>query len=79
MQKLISSLRDHRVPIVYSRDDWKQAAIAEFSPYFRRHTQLRKNLDSFIIELRNLARIAQDPEYLNLLCLSLALYRSEVF
>jgi hypothetical protein len=75
MQKLIKSISDHRVPIAYSRDDWKQAAISEFSPYFQRRTQLRKNLDSFIIELRNLARIAQDPEYLSLLRWSLSLYR----
>lgn len=75
MQKLINSLKSHRVPDIYKRDDWKQAAIAEFMPYFRRPTQLRKNLDSFIIELRNLARIAQDPEYLSLLRWSLKLYR----
>ncbi|WP_444847120.1 hypothetical protein [Duganella caerulea] len=75
MQKLIKSIRDHRVPIVYSREDWKQAAITEFTPYFRRHTQLKKNLDSFILELRNLARIAQDPEYVDLLRWSLSLYR----
>lgn len=61
--------------MVYSRDDWKQTAITEFAPYFRRHTQLKKNLDSFILELRNLSRIAQDPEYVELLRWSLSLYR----
>ncbi|SHN43030.1 hypothetical protein SAMN05192549_115160 [Duganella sacchari] len=75
MQKLINSLSDHRVPISYSRDDWKQATIENFSPYFRRPTQLQKNIDSFIAELRNLARIARDPDYLSLLRWSLSLYR----
>jgi hypothetical protein len=75
MKKLIKSLSDHKVPSSVSREHWKASALYHFGPYFRRPTQLRENIDSFMIELRNLARIDPHVEHLALMQWCLALYR----
>jgi len=75
MKKIIRSLNDHKTPIEFDREQWKEAAILYFSPYFRRTSQLRSNIDAFITELRNLARIIPHPEHLALLQWCLSLYR----
>ncbi|WP_211607135.1 hypothetical protein [Paraburkholderia nemoris] len=46
-----------------------------FTPYFRRTSQLHTNIDAFMVELRNLARIMPYPEQLALLQWCLSLYR----
>lgn len=74
-KKLVASLRRHQLPKAVQRQEWKDAALAYFSPYFRRQSQLRANLDSFMIELRNLARILGHQEHLRLLDWCLALQR----
>lgn len=63
------------MPKAMQRQEWKDAALEYFSPYFRRQSQLRANLDSFMIELRNLARILGHDEHLQLLRWCLALLR----
>ena len=75
MKKAIQSLINHSVPTQYSREDWKLATISHFSPYFRRPAQLRRHIDIFMMELRNLARITPHPDHLLLLEWCLALYR----
>jgi hypothetical protein len=76
MEKYLNSIIEHSDPMRFTRDDWKQATVAAFTPYFRRKTQLKKNIDSFMVELRNLARFAADPEYIELMEWCLALHRS---
>lgn len=75
MHKVIKSLQDHRLPIEFSRSHWKDAAFANFDPYFKRPTQLRDNIDSFLIELRNLARFLDSPAHIELFKWCLALHR----
>ncbi len=75
MRKLIRTLHAHQVPKEFSRKDWDAATRAMFEPYFRRKQQLNKNIGLFHIELRNLARIALFPEYLDLLSWCLRLHR----
>lgn len=75
MKKIIKSLNDHKTPVEFSRGQWKEAAILHFSPYFRRTSRLHSNIDTFILELRNLARIIPHPKHLALLQWCLSLYR----
>lgn len=75
MKKVIQSLQDHRLPVDFSRSDWKEAVFTLFGPYFRRQVQLRANIDSFMIELRNLARFSEHPEHMALMEWCLALHR----
>lgn len=75
MRKLVRSLKEHQLPKAFTRDDWSVATRSAFTPYFRRQRQLSKNIDSFHIELRNLARIALFPEYTDLLSWCLRLHR----
>lgn len=75
MRKLIRSLSEHRLPKKFTRDDWNAATQGAFAPYIRRRQQLTKHIDSFHVELRNLARIAIFPEYTNLLSWCLRLHR----
>lgn len=75
MEKHLNSIIEHSDPAGFTRDDWKLATESAFAPYFRRKTQLKKNLDSFMVELRNLARFVTDPEYLELMEWCLALHR----
>lgn len=75
MEKHLNSIIEHSDPVGFTRDDWKLATESAFAPYFRRKTQLKKNLDSFMVELRNLARFVAAPEYLELMEWCLALHR----
>jgi len=75
MRKLIRSLKEHEAPKDFTRDDWTIATQSAFAPYFRRKQQLNNSIDSFHIELRNLARIALFPEYTHLLSWCLRLHR----
>jgi len=75
MQKVIKSLREHRLPRKVTRAQWSAATVTAFTPYFRRKQQLQTSIDSFHVELRNLARIARYPEYLDLLAWCLRLHR----
>lgn len=75
MEKTLNSIIEHSDVAGITREEWKLAAQVAFEPYFRRKTQLIKNLDSFMIELRNLARFMTDPEYLELMKWCLALHR----
>lgn len=75
MRKLIRSLEEHQLSKKFTRDDWSIAARSAFAPYIRRQRQLNKHIDSFHVELRNLARIAIFPEYTHLLSWCLRLHR----
>lgn len=75
MSKVIKSLRAHQLPKHITRVDWKEAAFSAFSPYFRRQSQLNKNIDSFLIELRNLARILPHQDHLEMMSFCLRLHR----
>jgi hypothetical protein len=75
LSKVVRSLREHQLPKQITRADWKEAALAAFSPYFRRRSQLNRNIDSFLIELRNLARILQHQDHLAMLSWCLGLHR----
>lgn len=75
MHKIVKSLQDHRLPAEFSRSDWKDAAFTLFSPYFRRPTQLRANIDSFLVEMRNFARFLESQDHLELFRWCLALHR----
>ena len=75
MRKTLQSLMEYRLPVSVTREDWKNAAQLAFAPYFRRPSQLTKNIDSFMIEMRNLARIWSYPEHMALLEWCLALHR----
>ncbi len=75
MRKLIRSLSEHQLPKKFTRNDWNAATQSAFAPYIRRRRQLTKHIDSFHLELRNLARIALFPEYTNLLSWCLRLHR----
>lgn len=75
MQKTLNSIIEHSNASGITREEWKYAAQVSFEPYFRRKNQLIKNLDSFMIELHNLARLKADPEYLELMIWCLALHR----
>jgi hypothetical protein len=75
MQKLIRTLIDHSVPVEYSREDWKLTTSIEFAPYFRRQASLKSNLDTFMVELRNLAHLIPHPEHLDLFRWCLSLHR----
>lgn len=75
MHKVLKSLQDHRLPVEFSRSDWKDAAFSLFSPYFRRPARLRSNIDSFLIEMRNFARFIDSKDHLELFQWCLALHR----
>ncbi len=75
MRKLVRSIKEHQLPKAFTRADWSVATRSAFTPYFRRQRQLGKNIDSFHVELRNLARIALFPEYTDLLSWCLRLHR----
>jgi len=75
MEKTLNSVIENSNAASITREEWKQATQATFLPYFRRKTQLIKNLDSFMIELRNFARFINDPEHVELMEWCLALHR----
>lgn len=75
MRKLIKSIRDHQLPKTVTRAQWVAATVDAFAPFFRRKRELRQNIDSFQVELRNLARIVRYPEYVGLLSWCLRLQR----
>lgn len=75
MRKLVRSLRASQLPRRVSRLDWEDATFSAFSPFFRRLSQLRANIDPFLIELRNLARILEHQEHIDLLRWCLVLQR----
>jgi len=75
MQKTLNSIIEHSNAAGISREEWKQVTQMLFAPYFRRKTKLIKNLDSFMIELRNFARFINDPEHVELMEWCLALHR----
>jgi hypothetical protein len=76
MKKVIEGLGRYQVPTRYTREDWKGSTYASFSPYFRRRSALVEHIDSFMIELRNLAHLVPHQENLELLKWCLFLYRS---
>lgn len=75
MEKTLNSIIKHSDAAGITREEWKLETQVAFEPYFRRKKQLIKNLDSFMIELRNLARFITDPECLELMKWCLALHR----
>ncbi len=76
MEKLLSALREYEISA--TREEWNATARREFEPYFSRKDQLEANLSMFHLELRNLARIREHPNYLELLSQTLDLHRRAI-
>ncbi|MCB8976420.1 MAG: hypothetical protein H6657_03225 [Ardenticatenaceae bacterium] len=78
MSKLFNSISSSMPTDDTSIEEWNSATRDAFTPFFENSTSIDKNIQLLRVELRNLARILNFPEYIELLHWTINLYRAQL-